>query len=969
MNQPFSPYFLYNKNMRCLKLMMTFILMGLLSILNAQTCDVTASNPIANDVCGQIDTPLGVTTNSSGIWTKVSGNGTIENETMANGVIYKPSVADFGNSVTVKWTTTGNSPCTEASVEVTFDVNEPVLVSNGLGGEICGIGSNTLSVVANVPGSIGEWTVISGAGTISNETSSTNASYNSVEADFGNTIEVLWTADDPDGNVPCTASTAQVGFSVFQPPIDGGEIATTDTQRCNKNGEGTDPNDITSVTDGSGDGNISYTWEKSTNTTDCSDGDWMVIAGATGVSYNPPAGLMETTHYRRKATATVTLTSPPNQFTCSAYSNCVSVYVGIVNKGEIAGDQTICAGGTPSTISSVVDATVGPDNTLSYRWQMITASNGNCDSPNDDWTTVNGAASKDYIPGTGNNDALTETTYYRRVARATVTEANGDTYNCNTVSNCVVVNVNPRPTVTLRNSTLDVCARIDANRQTLNVPFIFDFTPLNDGVDEFTLSYNGVDNAFSDLNGTVNPASSGISIIIISNTVPFGTYTFDLKVRNSTTGCESEADVLTLNVLPQIGGIRLSGQMQCESSFSIDDNFADVPQEQIDIVENEGGTVIKRIFSSASTYNVAASVDLQANIPDSDDDFPTTPGTHNIWIIVYTAYDNGNILCVSGFPELTYTINFSPEISGRDTTVCMDAMVDLSSLISGTILDELEYGTTYGTYGGPSTVQVVNTTTYYVRDSVEATGCVDTAQITVTVNPNPEISGRDTTVCMDAMVDLSSLISGTILDELEYGSNYGTYGGSSMVQAINTTTYYVRDSVEATGCVDTAQITVEVITTMECLMSFRSDNVIKFDDPCICDQVERVDRIFYFRDTLVISAPTGQVIRYSTANSSNFYSQPGVLMVDGTLIEETSPGIYKLEFYKSSGEQATGSVTLNGGDPFQIPEEDLPLCDVFASCPALVPTLGQWGVIVLGLLFLIIGLVTMKVPIRSPIPD
>ena len=223
------------------------------------------------------------------------------------------------------------------------------------------------------------------------------------------------------------------GFSGTACTVSPGSISTTNTEKCNKEGSGTDPANITSDVDGSGSGTITYRWEKSINSTICTDGDWAVIDGETSSSYDPPSGLMETTYYRR-----ITI-SDDNGDVCEAASNCVLVTVGVVNSGVISGAQTICEGDIPNQINSTIDATVGPNNTLSYRWQMITISNGNCDSPNADWTTVNGAASKDYTPGTGINDNLTETTYYRRVARATTDNGSGGTYNCNSLSNCVEV--------------------------------------------------------------------------------------------------------------------------------------------------------------------------------------------------------------------------------------------------------------------------------------------------------------------------------------------------------------------------------------------------------------------------------------------------------------------------------------------------------------------------------------------------
>jgi hypothetical protein len=219
---------------------------------------------------------------------------------------------------------------------------------------------------------------------------------------------------------------------------------------------------------------------------------------------------------------------------------------------------------------------------------------------------------------------------------------------------------------------------------------------------------------------------------------------------------------------------------------------------------------------------------------------------------------------------------------------------------------------------------------------------------------------------MDAMVDLSTLITGTPVNTpLEYGTNYGTYGGLSDIQATETETYFVRDSSIAVGCVDTAEIKVTVLTTEECLMTFTSSNIL-FADPCNCDAVERVEGFYYFKDTLVITdVPPGNTILFSNVGAQDFYSAPGVEMADGTLIQEGPSGTHKLVFYKLSNAQAAGSVTLNGGDPFPIPEAALEFCYVNVDCPALIPTLGQWGLIVLSLLLLIIGIGSIKVLRKS----
>jgi hypothetical protein len=80
---------------------------------------------------------------------------------------------------------------------------------------------------------------------------------------------------------------------------------------------GEDPAALSSTTDATGTGDITYQWQIST--TDCSSG-FTDIPGATAATYDP-GPLTVTTFYRRTATSTL------NSVACSENSNCVEVTV------------------------------------------------------------------------------------------------------------------------------------------------------------------------------------------------------------------------------------------------------------------------------------------------------------------------------------------------------------------------------------------------------------------------------------------------------------------------------------------------------------------------------------------------------------------------------------------------------------------------------------------------------------------
>src|SRR5690606_5877996 len=135
-------------------------------------------------------------------------------------------------------------------------------------------------------------------------------------------------------------------------------------------------------------------------------------------------------------------------------------------------------------------------------------------------------------------------------------------------------------------------------------------------------------------------------------------------------------------------------------------------------------------------------------------------------------------------------------------------------------------------------VSPAQSTTYFVRDSNQITGCLDTAMIYVEVIPQPQVEGRDSSICEGSSVDLNSLLTGSILGTIMYGTVPGVYDQTNtLVSPTTTTTYYIRDSVEGTLCVDTTSLTMEVMNGMACLMNFTTANILRFGDPCNCFDV------------------------------------------------------------------------------------------------------------------------------------
>jgi hypothetical protein len=216
---------------------------------------------------------------------------------------------------------------------------------------------------------------------------------------------------------PCNvAQTASVLVTVA-PIFVVGSIAGTQTVCQTGN-----PANITSASLPTGGKTpYTYTWESSTD----GGATWTAIAGATLVSYDPPAGIATTTQYRRidisaggcgsLTTAAITVTVTPTVVPTVTIS---------------ANNSTICTG-TSITFTAV------PVNggTPTYQWQKSINSGGT-------WTNIAAETNVTYVTtGAANNDQ------YRVVMTSTATCASPTVVNSNAITITVTSVVVPAVTI------------------------------------------------------------------------------------------------------------------------------------------------------------------------------------------------------------------------------------------------------------------------------------------------------------------------------------------------------------------------------------------------------------------------------------------------------------------------------------------------------------------------------------------
>lgn len=213
-----------------------------------------------------------------------------------------------------------------------------------------------------------------------------------------------------------------------------------------------------------------------------------------------------------------------------------------------------------------------------------------------------------------------------------------------------------------------------------------------------------------------------------------------------------------------------------------------VPTVQVQnalICPGESTTIVATPSPSGGTYLWSTS-ETTASISVS----PTQTSTYNL---VYTL--NG---CNSLPATSTITVKPTPTINaGADQSICIGAQVTLNASSSTTF--SWSNGISNGVPFSPTT------TTTYIATTTDASQCINTDQVTVTVNPLPNIqAGPDLSICLNEVVTLTG--SGGV----SYSWSNGVQNGVSFNPGLGTFNYTVTGT-DANGCVNTDQVTVNVL--------------------------------------------------------------------------------------------------------------------------------------------------------------
>jgi len=215
-------------------------------------------------------------------------------------------------------------------------------------------------------------------------------------------------------------------------------------------------------------------------------------------------------------------------------------------------------------------------------------------------------------------------------------------------------------------------------------------------------------------------------------------------------------------------------------------------------VSSTDTTICEGETITISTIGTTATYEWDNSLPNGEDNdiAPTATTTYSV---TATAANT----CTST-ASLEIIVNTLPTViaSANDLDLCLGETATLSE--SG--------ADTYSWTNGITPISVLDvspndTTTYYLTGTITATGCQNTDEVTINVNPLPNVKASisNTEICEGETVTLSATGAES------YNWTDGTNPVSTVESPTSNTKYYVAGTILATGCQNNDSVSVSVI--------------------------------------------------------------------------------------------------------------------------------------------------------------
>ncbi|WP_139352684.1 glycine-rich domain-containing protein [Algoriphagus sp. A40] len=718
---------------------------------------VSAGTAFTSPICqGQPSPAMGGSVGpggATGLWT--GGAGTWTNANNPATATYTAGTSESG-TITLTLTATLGT-CTAVTTK-TITVNQlPSVTATPASQFRCdNIGSGTIITLSNAPinlaGTTYEWTrtnpaglVGTGAGTALSGTTSGTTLVGTYKNNTTANITTTYTIT-PVGPAPtfCRGVPVNVTVTIYAPLV--APVISDDQGVC----VGGVPNSLNGTSATGGSGSYSYQWQSRTSPTGWSATD--NIAGATGLTYQPPAvGLFDPTiYYRLVVTDNICGNALP--------SNVITVE-NILSFGNLAtttlsntpSTTPFCPGGTFSSSGSPISiSTANHASFLSYRY--ILSYDPNFITPASTGQIIGTTVSSGFLATTTANLPQFTVTNTTNTTVTTTIEVIpiaylGSTERCNITSVSFPVTIRPTPVLTATPASPTICSG-SGTAITLT-------SNITDNPTTYTWTASQISGPIGSITFGPGPTSgSGPINQTLTNT---GTVPAVVRyiITPSSMGCTGASRTVDITVTPTNTITRTSAPATTNQ------------------------TVCSGVAITTITYATTGATGATVS------GLPT--GVTGVW--------SGNVVTISGTPNVpaggtfTYTVNMTGGCTssqsaptgsiivnpihtitaGSDRTVCLNAPMTAITLTlgggaTGATVTGLPAGVIAGVTGTTLTISGTPTAigpfTYTVTTTGNACATASTTGI-ITVNPIHTITaGSDQTVCQNASMTPITLTLG-----------------------------------------------------------------------------------------------------------------------------------------------------------------------------------------------------------------
>ncbi|MEM6319329.1 MAG: hypothetical protein AAF960_16775 [Bacteroidota bacterium] len=248
--------------------------------------------------------------------------------------------------------------------------------------------------------------------------------------------------------------------------------------------------------------------------------------------------------------------------------------------------------------------------------------------------------------------------------------------------------------------------------------------------------------------------------------------------------------------------------------------------------------------------------------------------------------------------------------------------------------------------------------------SLDGLSNLTTVEGTLTINSNPLLANIDGLSSLTKVGQTIVSVSGLAKSRNNCGSLIITNNASLITLAglakllsvcgnLTITNNNLLSNINSLFNNGVLKVTVGGSTTISSNAALMTPSI---SDPCNCSDPQNIrtgdGTITHFHDVLTLSGPVGASVVLTTGGSNFLNASLNQISNGTTLGMIPASGTFNFDFFHASG--ASGSIVLTVGG-LTLPAFDISVCTA-ASCTAPIPTMGQWGLLIFGLLMINLGL-------------